>query len=204
MGRQTTRLAGPWACRASSIARRTPAPIAGASAGMTRGSPIAMVELQLTRASGDRTRFDLGSVGRLRLEGWGSRRATASAGSESWELVRRGLLRTVVEATDAAGEVAGSFRAKALGRGGALWWAGRELSLRSASFWRERYVLLDGDRELAQFEGRNRGKRPVTVTVEDTGSIDPGLLLFATFVVRALARESSSGAAAGGVIAAGG
>ena len=164
-----------------------------------------MVELELTRASGDRTRYDLGSVGRLQLGGWGSRKATASAGSESWELGRRGVLRAVVECTDAAGEVVGSFRAKTFGAGGALRWSGRELTLHSTSMWRHNYVLLDGDRALARIEGRSRAKRPVTVSVDDAGSIDPGLLLFAAFVVRALTRDSSSasGAAAGGAIAAG-
>ena len=45
--------------------------------------------------------------------------------------------------------------------------AGRELALRPASRWRERYALADGDHELAVFDGRGWGRRPVTVVVDD-------------------------------------
>ncbi len=83
----------------------------------------------------------------------------------------------------------------------ALSWAGRELALRPASRWRERYALADGDSELALFDGRGWGRRPVRVSVNDTSAVEPGLLLFAAFVVRGLAADASS--AAGGATAAG-
>ena len=63
------------------------------------------------------------------------------------------------------------------------------------------YALADGDRELALFDGRGWGKRPVRITVGED-SIAPGLLLFAAFVVRGLA-EDAAGAAAGASAATG-
>ena len=39
---------------------------------------------------------------------------------------------------------------------------------------------------------RNWGKRPARVVGDDLTALDPGLLLFATFVVRVLAEEWAS------------
>lgn len=154
-----------------------------------------MEEIQLTRSPGDRRLYALGDVGTLRLQGWVSRAAVAQAGDRSWQLKRGGVFTTSIEATDAAGAEVGAFTGRALKRGGALTWAGRELKLESDSFWKERYALLDGDRKLATIEGRSWGKRPVDVSVDDPAAIDPGLLLFAVFVVRCLARDAESSAA---------
>ena len=96
----------------------------------------------------------------------------------------------------------GEFEPRGLRRGGALRWAGRELELRPASKWRERYALADGDRELAVFDGKGWGRRPLEVSVDDPATLEPGLLLFAAFVVRGLAEDASS-AAAGGAATAG-
>ena len=72
--------------------------------------------------------------------------------------------------------------------------AGRpRVELRPASKWRERYALADGDHELAVFDGKGWGRRPVAVSVDDPGALDPGLLLFTAFVVRGLAEDASSG-----------
>jgi hypothetical protein len=101
----------------------------------------------------------------------------------------------VTEASDASGAIVGTFRGRTIKRGGTLTWAGRELTLRPASMWLERYALADGDRELAVLEGKGWGKRPVKVTLEDPGAMEPGLVLFAAFVVRKLAEDA--GAAAG-------
>jgi hypothetical protein len=38
-------------------------------------------------------------------------------------------------------------------------------------------------------------RRAVKVTVDDSGAIEPGLLLFATFIVRGLAEDAASGGA---------
>ncbi len=80
-------------------------------------------------------------------------------------------------------------------RGGALRWGGRELALRPASRWRERYALVDGERELVLLDGKGWGKRPVTVTVDDPGAVELGLLLFAAFGVRGLAEDTNAAAA---------
>jgi hypothetical protein len=159
-----------------------------------------MPELELTRTPGDRRLYALEGIGTLRLLGWWSRAASAEADGRSWEFARNGLFRTIVTASDAAGSPVGEFRSNGLKRGGTVEWAGRELKLGAASMWRERYALSDGDRELAVIEGKGWGKRPVKVTVDDPGATDAGLLLFAAFVVRALAEDASS--AAGGATAA--
>jgi hypothetical protein len=154
-----------------------------------------MRELQLARTPGDRRLYALEDVGTLRLEGWFSRRATIEAVGRSWSVARSGVLTTVIEARDVSGTTAGTFRGRGLRRGGTLTWAGRDLTLRPASTWRERYALADGDRELAVLEGRGWGRRPVRVLLADDADVDAGLLLFAAFVVRALAEDQSATAA---------
>jgi hypothetical protein len=162
-----------------------------------------MAELALTRRPGDRRRYDLEGVGALRLGGWASRWATAEAGERSWGFARRGFWRSVIEATDPAGSVVGSFAGRSLKRGGTLLWDGDEHTLEPDSRWRERYALADGERTLATLEGKGWGKRPVRVEVDDDAAIDPGLLLFAAFVVRALAEDASAAAAGAGAAGAG-
>jgi hypothetical protein len=87
----------------------------------------------------------------------------------------------------------GRGRVQAVGhaprRGAAL--GERELALRPASARRERYALADGERELALLDGKGWGKRPVKVTVEDPAAVEPGLLLFATFVVCGLTEDAA-------------
>ncbi len=156
-----------------------------------------MSELELTRTRDDRRLYALGDVGTVRLKGWASRAASAEAKGRSWEISRRGILRQAVEASDAAGTTIGRFSTRGIRRGGALYWHDREFALRPASRWRERYALVDGDRELAVFDGKGWGKRPVKVTVDDPRSVDPGLLLFAAFVVHGLAEDASAAASAG-------
>jgi hypothetical protein len=165
-----------------------------------------MAELALTRKSGDRRRYDLEGVGTLRLGGWASRWATAECGLLRWGFARRGVFRSVIEATEPEGRVVGSFEGRSLRRGGTLRWDEREYVLKPDSAWREHYALLDGDEQLATLEGKGWGKRPVRVEVADIARIDHGLLLFAAFVVRALAQDASSaaGGAAAGAGAAGG
>jgi hypothetical protein len=158
-----------------------------------------MAELVLSRTRDDRKVYALEGVGTLQLRGWSGRSATAEAGGRSWELDRSGLLRTVVTASDSAGAPVGEFRANGLRRGGKVTWGGRRLELGPASMWRERYALADGDRELAVFEGKGWGRRPVKVTVEDPASVDPGLLLFTAFVVRGLADDAGSAASTAAV-----
>ncbi len=75
-------------------------------------------------------------------------------------------------------------------------WAGRELTLRPASSWRERCALAAGDRELALIDGKSWGRRPVKISVDDLEAVDPCLLLFAAFVVRGLAADVDAAAGA--------
>ena len=167
------------------------------------GSSVAgrVAVLELRRTAEDRRLYALDGVGTLRLEGLGGRMATAEAGGQSWHITRRGFWLRVVQAADAADLVVGEDRPRGERRGGALRWAGRALALRPASRGRERYALADGDSELALFDGRGWGRRPVRVSVDDTAALEPGLLLFAAFVVRGLAADASS--AASGATAAG-
>ena len=158
-----------------------------------------MVELELTRVPGDRRLFDLAGIGTLRLTGIASRSAIATVDGATWRLVRPRFWSSDVEAVDPAGAAVGWFRSRAARRGGTVLWAGRELALRPASRWRERYALAAGETELAVVDGKGWGSRPVSIQFEDRAGLEPALLLFAAFVVRGLAEDASgaAGAAAG-------
>ena len=155
-----------------------------------------MTELELTRTPNDRRLYALAGVGTIRLEGMFSSGATAQAGDETWRITRRGIWHQIIEATDAAGLVVGEFRPRDIRRGGTLRWGGLELALRPVSALRERYALRHWERDLAQFDGKSWGKRPVRITLADLNSVEPGLLLFAAFVVHRLAVNADSTAAA--------
>jgi len=156
-----------------------------------------MAVIELTRTPGDRREYALEGIGTLRLEGLMSRAATAKAGGSSWRIAHRGFWQRAIEAVDEAGSPVGTFEPRSIRRGGVLTWAGRELALRPAASFRERYALADGERELALLDGKGWGKRPVEVTVDDSDAVEPGLILFATFVVRGLAEDAGGAAAAG-------
>lgn len=153
-----------------------------------------MSQLALRRTPGDRRRFELESVGVLRLGGWASRWATAEVGERRWGLARRGLWRSRIEATDPAGSVVGRFEGRSLKRGGTLRWEERDYVLEPDSTWARHYALADGEHRLALLEGSGWGKRPVRIDVDDDAAVEPGLLLFAAFVVRALADDASAAA----------
>jgi hypothetical protein len=153
-----------------------------------------MTELELTRRRDDRRVYEVDGVGTLRVGGLFSRAATAEAGGRSWTFDRRGFWSRTIEASDATGAVVGSFDPRTIRRGGTLRWGGRELVLQPASNWRERYALLDGERELALLDGKGWGKRPVSITVDDLDAVEPGLLLFAVFLVRRLAEDADAAA----------
>ena len=156
----------------------------------------AMAELELTRSADDRRRYEVEGVGALRFAGAFSRRATAEAGGASWSFDGRGLWQRTIQASDAAGTVVGSFDRRSWGRGGKLRWNGRELELRPASRWKDRYALVEGEDELAILEGKGWGKRPVKLSVGDPATTEPGLLLFAAYLVRRFAEDTASAAAA--------
>jgi hypothetical protein len=158
---------------------------------------VSTIDLELTRSASDRRVYVIDGVGVLRLHGPFSGGATAEAAASAWRFTRTGLWRRVVQAVDASGHAAGEFVPRGLRRGGAVRWAGRELTLSPASSWRERYALHDAERELAVLDGRSWGKRPVTMSVDPAVLLEPGLLLFAAFVVRGLAKDADNTAAGG-------
>src|SRR4051812_40212504 len=164
-----------------------------------------MADLELTRAPDDRRLYVLDGVGRLRFERrLTGRPATAEAGDRRWRL-SKSMWRRAVEATDEAGAIVGTFDPRALRRGGALVWTRGGRRRRGASRWRERYAWADGDGGLALFDARGWGKRPVRIPLADPGAVEPGLVLFAAFVVRGLAEDASAAAtaASAGVVASG-
>jgi hypothetical protein len=153
-------------------------------------------ELELTRSRDDRRTYVLEEVGAVRVGGWLGGPAEIDVVGERWEVRRRGILRRVTEATDAAGAVVGRFGPQGWRRGGPLWWNGRDLALEPSSAWRERYALTEGERELASLEGKGWGSRPVRIAVADLAAVDPALLLFAALVVRSLAEDAGGSSAA--------
>jgi hypothetical protein len=62
--------------------------------------------------------------------------------------------------------------------------------------------LSEGGRKLSIVKGKGWGRRPVKLGIESVGAIDPGLLLFAVFVVRGLAEHAASAAGGGAEAAA--
>jgi len=160
-----------------------------------------MAEIELTRSPDDRRVYALAGVGVLRLQGLASRRAIATADGTSWRIARRGFWQRLIEATGSDGAVVGAFTPRRLRRGGTVRWDGRDLALRPASAWRDRYTLADDACELAVIEGKGWGRRPVKVITNEGAAVEPGLLLFAAFVVRGLAEDAGTAAAAGSTAA---
>jgi hypothetical protein len=162
-----------------------------------------VTELELTRSPADRRLYELAGIGTIRLPSIFARGpAIAAAGGERWRLERR-LLSRAAFATDEAGSVCGDFHARSFRRGGTVRWNRHDFALRPASGFRERYALADGDRELALFDGKSWGKRPVKVKLEDE-SLEPGLVLFTAWIVRGLAEDAGAAAAAASTSAASG
>ena len=155
-----------------------------------------MAELELARAPGERRLYLLDGIGSIRFEGLLSRAAAAESNGEQWQLVHRGILGRCSAALDQSGATVGLFEPRTIRRGGELSWNGRQLTLRPASSWRERYTLADGETELAHLDGKAWGRRPIVISVEDSAALEGGLLLFVAFVVRGLAEDASAAAGA--------
>ena len=163
-----------------------------------------MTDLELTRTSGDRRLYSLEGVGTVRLEGLFSSSATAEAGELRWRFTRRGFWQRGLEATDAEGAAVGEFVPRDIRRGGTLRWGDRGFTVRPVSSLRERYVLREGTRDLVILDGKGWGRRPVTITLDEADAVEPGLLLFAAFVVHRLAVGATGSSAAGSTAASSG
>jgi hypothetical protein len=163
-----------------------------------------MIELELTRVPEDRRRYRLAGIGSVRLEGWFTRGGSAEAdGGASWRFSRRGLFGRVIEATDVTGATIGRFTPREIRRGGKLCWGTRELKLHPVGL-RERYILSEADRDLAHLDAKGWGKRPVRISLAvDPNELDPGLLLYAAFIVHQLAGDAATAASTGTVAATG-
>ena len=143
--------------------------------------------MRLTHARRCPREYALKGVGRVCVTHWSSRAATVEARGLSWHITRCGVLQPVIQATDATGDVVGTFRGRALRRGGPLEWSHRELSLQPEERWPARYVLVNGDRKLATIEGPRWDWELVDIVFDEQANVDPELLLFAAFVVGTLA-----------------
>ena len=129
-----------------------------------------------------------------------SRSATGEAGGRSWRFSRRGFWGRAVEASDLEGARVGKFVPSGFRGGGALRWRDHGLVLRPSSRWRERYALVDGDRELAVVDGTGWGSRSVAIGVGDSAVVEPdprrrgGDLERRAVLARASARAARDGA----------
>jgi hypothetical protein len=155
-----------------------------------------MTELELIRTRTDRRLYALEGKGTVRLEGMLGRSASAEADGCSWHFDYRGFWQRVMVATDSSNAVVGEFLPRDLGRGGSLRWGGQQFTLEPTSILRERYTLNDGSRNLILLDGKGWGRRPVTITLPDPGAVEPGMLLFAAFVVHQLAVKTANATSA--------
>jgi hypothetical protein len=114
---------------------------------------------ELERSESDRRVYVLGAIGSVRLSGFLSRSGTAEAGDTSWRFERAGFWHQRVRATDEMGVIVGEFEPRIVRRGGVVRWRDDEFILCPASGWRERYVLVQADRELSLFDGKGWGRR---------------------------------------------
>ena len=137
-----------------------------------------MAEFELSRTKDDRRLYELGALGSLRLEGLLSRRARAMSAGVTWQFepsAGRGM-----RALASQGRVVGEFDPHS----GELQWNGQMFQVRLASSQQERQALAVGETEVALFEDRSWGSHPVKVEIVEPAAIEPGLMLFAAFVLR--------------------
>ena len=163
-----------------------------------------MEEIEFIRAADDRRTYELGTIGSLRLNGWFMRSATARAGGDSFLFERASWFSSAVDAKDDRDRMIGAFRPRRLRRGGAFTWRETEFNLCPVTPLRQRYQLVEGERDLASIEARGwwgwGTRRPLNMQVLERG-LDPGLLLFVAFIVRTLADKSDSAAGSASVVA---
>lgn len=148
------------------------------------------IQLELRRLPNERNAYQLGDVGTVRRHWPGWRSTVAEAGNRRWTFAASGIWKSQLRATDHLGMVVGEYLPRAFGGGGTMYWYGRELTLRPASFWRQRLALEYAGRDIVTTDARARGRRPVTMTVLDPHA-DAGLLLFVAVVAVLLASDAA-------------
>lgn len=75
-----------------------------------------------------------------------------------------------------------------------LTWEGRKYEFVAESTWRTRYAVRSGEQTILTVQGKPGGKHPVVARFDDP-NLDAGLLFFASWLVRDIARQQSSAAA---------
>ena len=153
------------------------------------------VELELRRSHDDRRRYVVDGVGSLRYGSWFSRRAELMpVGGPALTAQPRGVMSRSAVAVTAAGVPVGEFaQSRRLTHGGEVTWRGRSLTLRSEAVLTSRYSLLDGTSVALEVRASGWGRTRARLTL-GTELLEPGLVLFALWVVQDfLAQDSSSG-----------
>lgn len=147
---------------------------------------------ELVPSPGDRRLYAVKGIGTVRVTGWTWHAATAEAHGRSWQITRQRIWPSVIQAADAAGDIVGEFRGRRLHHNTTLRWFDRELALTTDRLRCDRYILVEDDRTLATIDGTGSGKHPLNITINGTAEVDPGLLLFAAYVVRTLPHKHTS------------
>jgi hypothetical protein len=162
-----------------------------------------MSRLELARSPEDPRLYVLPGVGELRTGGLlTGGRVEATAGGRTYTFATRGRVRRVPTATDAFGEEVGQ-------RSGSesLVWRSTPWDLRPSFEGPVAFYALarpGEEREVARLLPTGWGKRPVPIVVDDSARLDPGLVLFAIFVMRRVNDEMIRAAGSGGGNGAGG
>jgi hypothetical protein len=153
------------------------------------------VELELKRWFDDRRRFDLDGVGSIRRGGWWSRRAgLLPVQAPPLTAAPQGLMGRAAIVTTADGVTVGRFAQKGvLSHGGELVWRDRQLRVRSEALLTNRYSISDGDTALLEVRATGWGRTPARVSLSGEAA-DPGLVLFALWVVQDFIAQDSASA----------
>jgi hypothetical protein len=153
-----------------------------------------VTELALTRSADDRRRYELAGLGSLRRPRLLSRDAEVTT--------RDGVVRTThlsptgkyAQITDAHGGQVGEYaRTRWTDHSGTVTWRGLPYDLTVESHWRNRYLLSHHGSDVVRVACRGWGKKPATLELLDP-RVDPGLVLFTTWLVQTFVEMNSSAA----------
>ena len=154
-----------------------------------------MTELALTRSADDRRRFELVGHGSIRRSGWLARNAVIRTGDGVERTTKQSPTGKFASLTEAAGSVVAAYeRTRWVDHGGTVTWRGLPYDLAVESHWRHRYLLSRNGADVLRVTCKGWGKKPAVVEVHDP-AIDPGLVLFTTWLAQAFV-EMDAGAGA--------